>query len=157
MGATRCRCCRTPGHQRWTARACEGGGRASWDTGLRGCSARWLPLCSRRGCSMSIFRNSSGLHQALFKSMAPCILELLCSLPTLSLERFVRFLEVILRQSGVAFLNLCWHYATKKLNSTREAGRRSTMQLYKGMSKNESLSSLQETKRLITEELRNRL
>lgn len=105
-------------------------------------------LCSKRGCFMNIFRNSLEMYQVLFKS---CTLELLCSLS----EWFVLCLEVMLRQPGVAFLNLCWHYAT--LNSTREAGRQCTKQLYKGMSKNESLSSLQETKRLITEELRNRL
>lgn len=109
-------------------------------------------LFSTRGCFMNTFRDHSNCTKQF---SSPC--SLCFGTAALPQQWLVLFLKVILQQSGVAFPNLCWHYATDKLNSTREAGRKRTQQLYKGMSKNESLSSLQETKRLITEELRNRL
>lgn len=134
VGATSCRCCSIPRGQRWTARVDREGGRASWATGL-GAAALFVFLSAvvKERMLNEYFRNSLQLHQALFKSAS--LVPWSCCAPYLGYHRsdFFLFLGVILRQSGVTFLNLCWHCAADKLSSTREAGKQRTKQLYKGM------------------------
>lgn len=88
-------------------------------TDLGGFSTYHLPLCCAQGEDvLGTLEKSIRIAPSTFQVLVP-----LCCLPTSSQEQFSLFLEVILKQSGVAFFNLCWYHAADQLSSTREAGK----------------------------------
>lgn len=111
--------CKVPRVQRWTTRPCREGGRASWATDLGGFSTHHLSFCRAQGDdALWTFQKSIRIAPSAIQVLVPPR-----SLPISSQEQFALFLEVILKQSGVAFFSLCWHCAAVRLSSTREAGK----------------------------------